>query len=117
MPFLDPLKIEISIALFSLEFCPIIRCRSLDREVVDVVVGLYGKLLQIEKADRMGASEKYLIGFFGDKRRAYNEFIEDQVLQYTPRAPKANAAAPAALIAEREQEAKKSVFSNFFGKM
>lgn len=67
----------------------------------------YKKLLQIEEASGMGASEKYLIGFLEDKGKGYVEYIFDLMSEFE--AKEAAKTTPA-------QEEKGGFFKRFFGR-
>lgn len=64
---------------------------------------LYEKLLQIEAASGMVASEKYLIGFLEDIGKTYNEFVEDIITEGLP--PE-----------EKRTEEKKGFFTRLFAR-
>ncbi|MDY0117554.1 MAG: PAS domain-containing protein [Sulfurimonadaceae bacterium] len=49
------------------------------RKAIDTMEPIYQKLLEIEKEGGMEASEKYLRGFFEEKRTTYDEFINDVI--------------------------------------
>jgi PAS domain S-box-containing protein len=75
---------------------------------------LYKKLLLIEEASGVGASEKYLIGFLEEQGLSYVDLItklmvEDQKNQQLQQMPQA------AAVGENEEEEKKGFFSRFFG--
>ena len=95
------------------------RRKAVAPEVVAKVEGLYDKLLQIEHASGLAASEKYLMGFLEDKGKSYNELIEELVLEYTPGMKKAAEATQAQEIdrthPKADTEAKKGIFAKFFG--
>lgn len=46
------------------------------QKAIDTMEPIYQKLLEIEKEGGMEASEKYLRGFFEEKRVTYDEFID-----------------------------------------
>lgn len=46
------------------------------QKAIDIMEPIYQKLLEIEKEGGMEASEKYLRGFFEEKRTTYDEFID-----------------------------------------
>ena len=95
------------------------RRKSVPQEVVDKVEGLYEKLLQIEKASGVSASEKYLMGFLEDKGKSYNELIEDLMIQYSPKPANNNMSASASAAPSDPvvtQEEKRGFFQRFFGK-
>lgn len=83
------------------------RRRSVPKEVVVHVEGLYAKLMQIEQSGGMQASENYLVGYLEDVGKTYNELIEHLMLTYSPQA----------LIDNKEEakEVKKGFFARFFG--
>jgi PAS domain S-box-containing protein len=75
---------------------------------------LYKKLLQIEQASGVDASEKYLIGFLEEEGLSYVELItklmvEDQKNQQLQQMPQG------AVVKETGEEEKKGFFSRFFG--
>lgn len=49
------------------------------KELIEVVQPLYSKLLHIEKASGLEASEKYFKGFLEDKGKSYDAFL-DQIM-------------------------------------
>jgi PAS domain S-box-containing protein len=74
---------------------------------------LYKKLLQIEQASGVDASEKYLIGFLEEEGLSYVELItklmvEDQKSQQLQQMSQG-------AVKETEEEEKKGFFSRFFG--
>ena len=74
---------------------------------------LYKKLLQIEQASGIDASEKYLIGFLEEEGLSYVELItklmvEDQKSQQLQQISQG-------AVKETEEEEKKGFFSRFFG--
>ncbi|BAV06981.1 PAS domain S-box-containing protein [Filimonas lacunae] len=64
---------------------------------------LYEKLLQIETATGIAASEKYLVGYLEDIGKSYNEFIEDIITDGQPRT-------------DKQPIEKKGFFTKFFGR-
>jgi len=48
-------------------------------KVVEAIIPVYAKLLEIEAKGGMEASEKYLRGFFEEKNTSYDEFINELV--------------------------------------
>ncbi|BAV04206.1 PAS domain-containing protein [Filimonas lacunae] len=80
------------------------RRRAAPPEVVQKFVEpLYEKLLLIETASGMEASEKYLVGFLEERGKTYNEFIEDIITEGMPRE-------------DKQPEEKKGFFSRLFGR-
>jgi PAS domain S-box-containing protein len=49
------------------------------QKAIDTMEPIYQKLLEIEKEGGMEASEKYLRGFFEEKRTTYDEFMDGVV--------------------------------------
>ena len=49
------------------------------QRAIDTMEPIYQKLLEIEKEGGMEASEKYLRGFFEEKRTTYDEFMDGVV--------------------------------------
>jgi PAS domain S-box-containing protein len=77
---------------------------------------LYKKLLQIEEASGVGASEKYLIGFLEEQGLSYVDLItklmiEDQKNQQLQQMPRVGAVEEI-----EEEEETKGFFSRFFGR-
>ncbi len=59
------------------------RRKAVPQEVISKhIEPLYKRLLQIELASSMEASERYLIGFLEEKKRTYVEFVEECILDY-----------------------------------
>ena len=49
------------------------------RKAIEVMAPIYEKLLEIEKDGGMEASEKFLRGFFEEKKTTYDDFIDELV--------------------------------------
>jgi PAS domain S-box-containing protein len=95
----------------------IARRKAVPQEVITKhIEPLYKKLLLIEEASGVGASEKYLIGFLEEQGLSYVDLItklmvEDQKNQQMQQVPRVGA------IEEiEEEEETKGFFSRFFGR-
>ncbi|MEW5675829.1 PAS domain-containing protein [Flavobacterium enshiense] len=87
------------------------RRKSVPQEVITKhIEPLYKRLLQIENASGMDASEKYLIGYLEEQNKTYVDFIMEIMSEHEKSVELQNAAA-----AEIKTEDKKGFFSKFFG--
>ncbi|KGO90726.1 PAS domain-containing protein [Flavobacterium suncheonense] len=90
------------------------RRKAVPQEVITKhIEPLYKRLLQIENASGMEASEKYLIGYLEEQNKNYVEFIMEIMSEHEKSVELQNAAAAA--TAEVKTEDKKGFFSKFFG--
>ncbi|KGO80684.1 histidine kinase [Flavobacterium cauense R2A-7] len=90
------------------------RRKAVPQEVITKhIEPLYKRLLQIESASSMEASEKYLIGYLEEQNKTYVDFIMEIMSEHEKSVELQNAAAAA--TAEVKTEDKKGFFSKFFG--
>lgn len=90
------------------------RRKAVPQEVITKhIEPLYKRLLQIETASSMEASEKYLIGYLEEQNKTYVDFIMEIMSEHEKSVELQNAAAVAAT--EVKTEEKKGFFSKFFG--
>lgn len=90
------------------------RRKAVPQEVITKhIEPLYKRLLQIESASSMEASEKYLIGYLEEQNKTYVDFIMEIMSEHEKSVELQNAAAAAAT--EVKTEDKKGFFSKFFG--
>lgn len=91
------------------------RRKAVPQEVITKhIEPLYKRLLQIETASSMEASEKYLIGYLEEQNKTYVDFIMEIMSEHEKSVELQNAAATAATT-EVKTEDKKGFFSKFFG--
>lgn len=91
------------------------RRKAVPQEVITKhIEPLYKRLLQIEAASSMEASEKYLIGYLEEQNKTYVDFIMEIMSEHEKSVELQNAAAAAATT-EVKTEDKKGFFSKFFG--
>lgn len=91
------------------------RRKAVPQEVITKhIEPLYKRLLQIENASSMEASEKYLIGYLEEQNKTYVDFIMEIMSEHEKSVELQNAAAAAATT-EVKTEDKKGFFSKFFG--
>ncbi len=91
------------------------RRKAVPQEVITKhIEPLYKRLLQIETASSMEASEKYLIGYLEEQNKTYVDFIMEIMSEHEKSVELQNAAAAAATT-EVKTEDKKGFFSKFFG--
>ncbi|MCG2611952.1 PAS domain-containing protein [Flavobacterium sp. SM15] len=90
------------------------RRKAVPQEVITKhIEPLYKRLLQIEAASSMEASEKYLIGYLEEQNKTYVDFIMEIMSEHEKSVELQNAAAAA--TNEVKTEDKKGFFSKFFG--
>jgi len=53
--------------------------KAASQKAIETMEPIYAKLLEIEKESGMGASEKYLRGFFEEKQVSYDDFIDETI--------------------------------------
>ncbi|HSD13583.1 MAG TPA: PAS domain-containing protein, partial [Flavobacterium sp.] len=86
------------------------RRKAVPQEVITKhIEPLYKRLLQIENASSMEASEKYLVGYLEEQNKTYVDFIMEIMSEYEKSIELQNAAAN-----EVKTEDKKGFFSKFF---
>ena len=91
------------------------RRKAVPQEVITKhIEPLYKRLLQIETASSMEASEKYLIGYLEEQNKTYVDFIMEIMSEHEKSVELQNAAAAAATT-EVKTEDKKGFIWKFYG--
>lgn len=83
--------------------------------VTNHIEPLYKRLLQIEQASGIDASEKYLIGFLEEKGMTYVDLVTKLMMDNDKVQQPTVAQTPIVNQEEEEEEEKRGFFSRFFG--
>lgn len=94
----------------------IARRKSVPQEVVNQIEPLYKKLLQIEQASGVDASEKYLIGFLEEKGTSYVDLITKLMTTNDRQQQIQEEQEAIEYEEEAEEERGRGFFSRFFGR-
>ncbi len=82
--------------------------------VTNHIEPLYKRLLQIEQASGIDASEKYLIGFLEEKGMTYVDLVTKLMME-NDKVQQPTTVTPIPVNQEEEEEERRGFFSRFFG--